>query len=425
MSRLFRSVLGAVLIKAVLLAPSLPASAASSAVVKGTVVDFSGKAIKKVAVVLTGTDAPSIRRTAKSDKNGHFELAVEDGALSYQVQFEKNGYVAMVASVEFTVGEVSERTFTMLTEQEIAEGKAEILRRRENPGEFAAMDRYKEGFEAFDAGDVATARVHFEAALEHNPSMIQALTAMCVISMQRQEWTGAAKYATRTLTIEPTSAVALAASYRANKSLGNRAEAAAAAAILKSTGSSGEVAGQIFNEGVDLYRNNEVENAVQLFEQAAELDPTLTSAHVALAGLYLNKGEFDKALAASDRALALDPSNKSALKYRFEACLRGGNDKLFEAIDALGAVNYPYVSQAVNEYAFNLFEGNQYDQSEILVEQLLAINPEDARANYVMGLILVNAGDNDAAQRHLQAFVDAAPDDPDAAGALRMIEAIR
>jgi regulator of sirC expression with transglutaminase-like and TPR domain len=42
-----------------------------------------------------------------------------------------------------------------------------------------------------------------------------------------------------------------------------------------------------------------------------------------------------------------------------------------------------------------------------------------------MGLILVNAGDNDAARKHLQAFVDAAPDDPDAAGARTMMEAIQ
>ena len=425
MSRIFRSILTDALVMVALLAICVPASADGSAVFKGTVVDFSGTAIKKVSVVLISDDDSSVRLTAKSDKNGHFEIAVKDASLSYMAQLGKTGYASFETPVEFSAGEAYERTFTMLTEQEIAEGKAEIVRRRENPAEFAALDSYNAGFEAFNAGDIVTARRHFEAALEHNDSMMQALSALCVITTQQQDWNDAKEYATRALAIEPTNLAALFASYRANKSLGDDAEAAAAAGVLKSTGNNVDAAGQIFNEGIDFYQKKKVTQAASLFEQAVELDPTLTNAHVALAGLYLGKGEFDKALAASDRALALVPDNKRALKYRFEACLRSDNDQLPEAIEALGAVDHPYVSRAVNEYAFKLFEANQYDQSMQLVEQLLALDPEDARANYVMGLILVNAGDNDAARKHLQAFVDATPKDPDAAGARAMMEAIQ
>jgi regulator of sirC expression with transglutaminase-like and TPR domain len=148
-------------------------------------------------------------------------------------------------------------------------------------------------------------------------------------------------------------------------------------------------------------------------------------AQIALAGLYLNKGAFDEALAACDRALALVPGDKRALKYRFEACLRSNCDQLPDAIDALAAVDLPYVTKVVNETALNLFAANEFEQSKRLVEQLLELDPEDARAKYVMGLLLVNAGDNNAARKYLQAFVDAAPDDPDAAGARTMMEAIQ
>ncbi len=425
MSRLFRNIVTALLVIAILSIIVVSAPEASSAVLKGTVVDFSGTPIKKVSVVLTSEDDPSIRFTAKSDKNGRFEIAVEDASLSYKAQFQKSDYVGFEMVIEFSAGEDHERTVTMLTQQEIAEGKAEIVRRRENPGVFEAMESYNKGAEAYTAGDFVTAREHFEAALGHNDSMIEALSALCLITMQQQEWTDAKGYSARALEIDPTNLAALVASYRANKTLGHAAEAAAAAEALKSTGNSADVAGQIFNEGVDLYQKRKVDQAVAHFEQAAELDPTLTNAHVALAGLYLGRGDFDMALTACDRALALDPDNKSALKYRFEAFLRSGSDQLPEAIEALAAVDYPYVSTAVNEHAYNLFENNQYDQSRQLVEQLLALDPEDARANYVMGLILVNAGDNEAARKHLQAFVDATPDDPDAAGARAMMEAIQ
>jgi tetratricopeptide (TPR) repeat protein len=421
----FRSILNAVLVTVALLATCDQASAGGPAVLRGKVVDFSGKAIKKVSVVLTSTQDSSVRLQATSDKNGLFEIAVEDASLSYQAHFEKGSYVSMSATIEFSAGEANKHTFTMLTQQEVDEGKAEILQERENPAEFAAVNLYNDGVEAYAAGDIDTARQRFEASLEHNDSMLQALSALCLITMQQQEWNAAIEYTTRTLAIESTNLPALVASYRGNKHLGNDAEAAAAAEALKSTGNNDEVAGQIFNEGVDFYREKKVKQAIILFEQAVELDPTLADAHVALAGLYLNQGAFDKALAASDRALALVPDNRMALKIRFEACFRSDNDQLPEAIKALGAVDLPYVSKIVNERALNLFQRNLYDQSKQLVEQLLELDSKDARANYVMGLILVNAGDNNSARKHLQAFIDAAPDDPDAAGARTMMEAIQ
>ena len=425
MSHQIRSILTAILVMVALLATCAPASADGSAILRGKVVDFSGKAIKKVSVVLTSVDDSSIRLEAKSDKNGLFEIAVEDASLSYEARFEKASYVGMSAGIEISAGEANKHTFTMLTQQEIDEGKAEILREREKTEEFPALDLYNDGVTAFTAGDIVTARTRFEAALEHNDSMLQALSALCLITMQQQEWNDAIEYANRTLAIEPTDLPALVASYRANKNLGNDAEAAAAAETLRSTGNNDEVAGQIFNEGVDFYRKKNIKQAIILFEEAAVLDPTIAAAHVALAGLYLNKGAFDEALAASDRALALVPGDKTALKYRFEASLRSGSDQLPEAIEALAAVDLPYVSEAVNETALNLFAENKYDQSKNLVEQLLVLDPKDARANYVMGLILVNAGDNDAARKHLQAFVDEAPYDPDAAAARTMMEAIQ
>jgi tetratricopeptide (TPR) repeat protein len=421
----FRSVLTAVLVVAALAAPRISASADESAILRGKVVDFEGKAIKKVSVVLTSADDPANRLVAKTDGNGLFEIAVKDASLSYTARFERGSYVSMSAAVVLSPVEANKYTFTMLTQQEIDEGKEDILREREKPAGFAARALFNDGVEAFTAGDITTARSRFEAAVVEDDSMLPALSALSLVTMQQQDWKDAIEYATRTLAIEPTDLRALLALYRANRELGNDAAAAAAAEALKSAGTNDEVAGQVFNEAVDFYRENDVNRALALFEEASELDPTLVEAQIALAGLYLNKGAFDDSLAASERALALLPGDKRALKYRFEACLRSGNDQLPEAIEGLAAVDLPYVTKAVNETALNLFEANEFEQSKRLVEQLLELDPEDARANYVMGLLLVNAGDNNAARKYLQAFVDAAPEDPDAAGARTMMEAIQ
>ena len=50
---------------------------------------------------------------------------------------------------------------------------------------------------------------------------------------------------------------------------------------------------------------------------------------------------------------------------------------------------------------------------------------ETAVANILGAEQIAKAGDSDAARKHLQAFVDAAPDDPDAAGARTMMEEIQ
>ena len=81
MSHIFRIILTDALVMVALLAACVPASADGSAVLKGKVVDFSGAAIKKVSVVLISDDDSSVRLTAKSDKNGHFEIAVKDASL--------------------------------------------------------------------------------------------------------------------------------------------------------------------------------------------------------------------------------------------------------------------------------------------------------------------------------------------------------
>lgn len=397
----------------------------ASGMLKGKVVNFDGKGLKKVSVELTSSDDPSIKIKVKTDKEGLFEIEVEDASLSYDAQFDVRNYVGMSTDVTITAGETTERTFTMLTQQEVAEGKAEILRERELPKADPAMDLYNEGVSAFTAGDLVTARKRFEGALEHDDSMVQALSALCLITMQKKKWSEAAAYAERTLAIEPTDLRALFAAYRANKALGNEELAQEALEGLKSTGSIADVAGQTFNEGVDAYRARKAKDAITLFEQAVELDPTLADAHLVLAGLYLNDRHFEDSFAASDNVLALDPGNKKALTYRFEACLRSDCPTLDADMSELAAVDPGYVSKTMNERAFDLFEKNRYDDSKKLVQQLLVLDPDDARANYVLGLILVNGGDTATARKYLQKFIDAAPDDPDAAGARAMIEAVQ
>lgn len=68
--------------------------------------------------------------------------------------------------------------------------------------------------------------------------------------------------------------------------------------------------------GVVLQRRNQPEGAIGAFQAALSWNPRLVEAHVALARLYLTRGERALALAHCKQALELDPQNRDAIALK-------------------------------------------------------------------------------------------------------------
>jgi tetratricopeptide (TPR) repeat protein len=68
--------------------------------------------------------------------------------------------------------------------------------------------------------------------------------------------------------------------------------------------------------GVALQRRNQPEGAIGAFQAALSWNPKLVEAHVALARLYLTRGERGLALAHCKQALELDPQNRDAIALK-------------------------------------------------------------------------------------------------------------
>ena len=89
------------------------------------------------------------------------------------------------------------------------------------------------------------------------------------------------------------------------------------------------------------------------------------------------------AAAEAEEALAIDPTDVRAMQLRFDAYRLAGNDvKAEEAAQAL--------------------------------EKVLEVEPDHARAHYLLGVALFNTGQTGPASEHLRRFIELAPDDPDA-----------
>jgi tetratricopeptide (TPR) repeat protein len=81
-----------------------------------------------------------------------------------------------------------------------------------------------------------------------------------------------------------------------------------------------------YNEGVTALKAKDMKTATAKFEQAATVDPKLAEAHAILAGLYLEQHRPADALAAADRAMALEPGKPRVMIDRYQA-LRDLGDK--------------------------------------------------------------------------------------------------
>src|SRR5262249_32467453 len=72
------------------------------------------------------------------------------------------------------------------------------------------------------------------------------------------------------------------------------------------------------NRGVSRYLHRHWDDALADLEQAAKLNPKLYQAHNNLADMYFERKDYEKALAALDKAIALKPAVLPAL-YRERA----------------------------------------------------------------------------------------------------------
>jgi tetratricopeptide (TPR) repeat protein len=183
-----------------------------------------------------------------------------------------------------------------------------------------------------------------------------------------------------------------------------------------------------YNEGVTALRGGDAAGAVPKLEKAAELNPKLAEAQVALAEVYLEQKRYADSLAAADRYLALKPGDSEGLRARYDALKQAGdNDKAREALDALAAAD-PQNSEAAVRY-FNegaeLSRTGKLDEASAFFEKVVKIAPADpkfAKAHYVLGLTYAKDDAKKAqAKEQLQTFLQMAPSDPDAATAKDML----
>lgn len=389
--------------------------------VAGEVLDPDGKPLAGVQVTVS---APAFKyeAKAKSNKKGQFTIMLLDATRDYVIRLEKEGYATIEEPLDPEVGGVLRRSWTLPPAQQVAAEQAGI-----SPEELEASNQavtlYNEGAAAVNAGDVGTAIAKFEAALAVDPALVPAHKVVGALYLKEGRSEDALATAEKLLAVEPGNVAGLEMRYDAAEALGRQELVEQALDALVAAEKSPEVARRVYNRGVALLKSDQREEAMRRFEQAAEIDPGLAVVHSTLANIYLTHRDYEKALAAAERILDRDPQNPEALTIKMEA-YRGLGDKAKadEVAQALGAADPGGAAQTFYRQGQALFNAGNTQEAVAALDKSIAADPGYAASHYLLGLAHANLGDSATAKRHLQRFLELAPDHEDATTAREMLK---
>jgi Tfp pilus assembly protein PilF len=395
------------------------ASAQGNSRLIGRVVDPDGKPIADVVVTATCREITSFKEIRKTDKKGTFIVDFRHLGVTYHYRFERPGFAPLEVDQRWDL-EGTQR-FEWKMAPAAAAPAAALPASTSEP----AVIRYNEGVSAVRLKDYATAEAKFRESVQHDPKLARAWAALSTVQVQLGRNGEAAESAEKAMALGLKDEVVLTSRWQAYKNLGDEVKAAEALKDLESVGRLAEEAKRIHNEAVALVKAGDNAAAFAKFQEALKIDPALQPALVGLATSGLKIGRNQEAAAAAEAVLKEDPQNEQAIRLRYNACLRlEDGDRLFEALVGLIAVEPDVAGKGMLKLAFDAYDANDRSRAKQRFVKVLDVYPDQPLVHYYLGLIYVSEGANADAKRHLERFVQLAPNSTEAATAREVLKQI-
>jgi Tfp pilus assembly protein PilF len=387
----------------------------------GKVLDPEDHPIPGVTVTTTSPDIADFREITTTDEKGIFKVDFVRINVTYRYRFEKAGYVTLVIEQHWTLEGTERHEFKMQPGEMATPGGAPPA-----STSHAAIEAFNGGVKAFEAKDYPTAKKKFEEALGQDPKLRQAWGALSLVLVEEKDYEKAAEAAEKAIALGSTNPGVLRARWEAYRHLGDEAKSQAAQADLERVGRLAEEAKKVYNEGVELLKGGDAEGAYAKFQQALEADPNLQVARLALASTGLETGRAADASAAAAAVLTADPGNEEALRIQYNAALKLKDEaKVVDALVALAAVDRDMALDGLFKLAQAAYDSDETVKAKERLNKVLEIDPSHARSHYLLGLILMREGAKADAEKHLERFLELAPNDPDAATAQKILQYLK
>ncbi|MEO1368741.1 MAG: tetratricopeptide repeat protein [Acidobacteriota bacterium] len=388
----------ATLILAVLVAASTAAWADDKpdSALTGVVKNAAGEELKGVQVEALDAAGAAVA-SAETDRKGEFEIELAAG--TYKARFSGEGYTTFEADMELESGMKQELAVTLLDEAAGRRNKA--------------IEAYNAGAQAHRERNFETALAKFKESVELEPTLAPPFLALADVHLQRGEPAEAISAIEAFLELEPDDEQGKKLAFEAYRRAGETDKAEAMAAQLGNQDMSKDLAVGIYNEGAVASQAGDYETALAKFRQAVQMDPSLAQANAGIAALLYNQEDLEGALAAAQKAIAIEPENRQALRIQF-LVYDGVGDyekgmpawEAYRALDEAGAVQLLYTRADME------FQAGEIDAARNALSKVLEVQPDFPRAHYTMGLTYTGT-DPVKAKEHLNKFIELAPDDPE------------
>jgi len=292
---------------AVALAVALPAAAQSTGMVRGVVLDNTGKPVENAKVTIVST---SNNRSfdVKTNKKGEFmQIGLPPG--QYTVSAEKDKVMSNAQPISVRVSAPAEARLVLGAGGPSKEAVAKNAELKKT---------FEEGVNASRAGNHDEAIAKFGEAATLNPNCYDCHYNIAFSYSQKKDYDKAEAEYKKAIELKADYVEAyngLANIYNAQRKF-DEAAAASAKATELSGSAPGALAGgnadALFNQGVILWNSGKIADAKKAFEATIAAKPDHAEAHYQLGMALVNEGNLQAAAAEFEKYLQIAPSGPNA-----------------------------------------------------------------------------------------------------------------
>ena len=360
------------------------------------VVDVNGAELGPVQLTFTSPEGDVLE--AETRKNGKLKIRLTAAEEPWTMLMRKEGHPDREMKVQMTEGRDTSFTAQMWDQATMTKQQA--------------VDNFNDGIRAIQAGDAESALPLFQKAVELDPTLSAGHRTIAAILHGMGKHAEALEPLDKYLEFEELPPEFVGMAFDIFLAAGDpRVEDAKQRAVDAGLGL--EIAAGIFSQGVQAVRDSDDERAVELFTEAASLNPKLYQAYRNIGTIHFNNQNWGPALEALEQTLELDPRNTEAMRMRFFTyALQGQLEASIEAGKAWIAVN-PTAGSQVQHQADQLFDAEAYGNAKLYDQSLIAWDDNHPRAHFRLGVIYRRSADSDLAREHLTRYLTSAPDGED------------
>jgi len=152
--------------------------------------------------------------------------------------------------------------------------------------------------------------------------------------------------------------------------------------------------------GIGLLLQGDLKAAQAAFEKVAEIDPQNPDGWVNIGRAALQEGDVPRARTVLEKALAIDPKLARTNFFYGSLMKSAGDYDQTAAHFQIVLAQYPRDRVALNNLGRVLFLERKYSEAVKVLQQVLAVDPEDLQAHYNLMLCYNGLGDERMSKEH-------------------------